>query len=154
MVSAATCSHQKKPWFWLRFLLLLLSFSITEKNVYSRKERQQPSCNTSYDGILITDMLSPNLEEVSIKTQRKQQSTMHYACNIQVQVTAFQGVRGVVGWNVDPKAHGVFPPWPGIKIILVTSVYAAPILFQKKHLYSATQTNLQVYMLKSLFSLL
>ena len=31
---------------------------------------------------------------------------------------------------------------------LVTSVYTAPILFQKQHLYSATEINLCVHMLK------
>lgn len=34
-----------------------------------------------------------------------------------------------------------------IKIILVTSVCTAPILFQKQHLYSAAQINLHVHML-------
>lgn len=64
--------------FGLDFFYYSLSFSQTEKNVYFRKDRRQPSSNTGCDGILLTDMLSLNLEEVSIKTLRKQQSTTHH----------------------------------------------------------------------------
>lgn len=117
------------PWFWFRLLLLLLSFPQTEKNVHFRTDRQQPCGDTGHDGILIMDMLSLNLGAVSIK-QRKQQSAMHHC-----------GLPGA----------GTFPPGPVTKIILVTSVYAAPILSQKKHPYSATPTSLQVHVAHTAF---
>lgn len=85
-------AHIKRtPWFWFRFLLLVLSFSITEKNVYFRKDRQQPSCNTGYDGILITDMLSLNLEEVRIKTE---EAAINYASLVgsKAQVSSLLGL--------------------------------------------------------------
>lgn len=58
----------------------------------------------------------------------------------------------MMGNNAGSKVHSLFSPPSGsvIKIILVINVYAAPILFQNQLLYSATQMNLEVRMLKPL----
>lgn len=58
----------------------------------------------------------------------------------------------MMGNNAGSKVHSLFSPPSGsvIKIILVINVYAAPILFQNQLLYSATQMNQEVRMLKPL----
>lgn len=88
---------------------------------------QQHICNTGSDIICLINVskrLSLNLDEISIKIQISCSNQLHLTCR-------FKGP-----WSLLPFFLAL------IKIILVTSVYTAPILFQKQHLYSATQITM------------
>lgn len=69
---------KRMPQFWLGFLLLLLSFSITEKDFYFRRyvlytvpvaTLSVILAMTEFCFINVNDMLSLNLDEVNIKAQ-------------------------------------------------------------------------------------
>lgn len=104
-------AHIKRiPWFWFRFLLLLLSFSQMKRMSILEK------IGGSQAAILAVMAFCSRI--CSHWTWRKS-ALKHWESSNQPRLTA------------DSKVPGAFPPWPVIKIILVTGVYAAPIFFRR-----------------------